>query len=113
MNNFVQEGEVVTAAAPYDVASGAGLKVGSLIGIAAFGALSGADVNVKRRGVFTVAKAASQAWTQWTTKVYWDDTAKNFTSTSASNTLVGIAAETLGAGAGITSGKVLLTGQIV
>lgn len=113
MKGYIQDGEVVTVTAPYDVVSGGGVKVGALIGVATITAASGADLTVKRRGVMKVPKAASQAWTAWTTKIYWDDTAKNFTSTSSANTLVGVAAETLGSGAGIVEGQVLFTGQIV
>lgn len=113
MKGFIQDGEVITAPAPYAVASGGGVKIGAIVGVATISAAEGEDVTIKRRGVMKVAKAASQAWTAWTTKVYWDDTAKNFTSTATSNTLVGVAAETLGSGAGIVEGEVLFTGQIV
>jgi len=91
MNNFKQEGEVVTVAAPYTVASGAGVLVGSLFGIATSAAASGADVEIKREGVFEHAKNSAEAWTVGA-KVYWDNTAKVFTTTSTSNTLVGVAA---------------------
>lgn len=39
-----------------------------------------------------VPKATGQAWTPLT-KIYWDDTAKKFTTTSTSNTLAGVVAE--------------------
>jgi predicted RecA/RadA family phage recombinase len=34
MKNYVQEGDVLTLTAPYAVASGAGLQVGSIFGFA-------------------------------------------------------------------------------
>jgi len=43
-------------------------------------------------------------------KVYWDNTAKNFTTTVGSNTLVGVASEAVAGGAGDTIGKVRLDG---
>jgi predicted RecA/RadA family phage recombinase len=38
-----------------------------------------------------LAKVSAQAWTEGA-KIYWDDTAKNFTTTSGGNTLAGVAA---------------------
>lgn len=111
MNNFVQEGEVLTVPAPYDVASGAACKVGLIVGVATFAATTGKPVNIKRRGVFKqVGKATGQAWVALTTKLYWDDAAKVFTSTASSNTLAGVAAADAASGDAI--GSVLLTGQI-
>ena len=43
------------------------------------------------KGVVTHAKVSAQAWTEGV-KIYWDDSAKNFTTTSSGNTLCGVAA---------------------
>ncbi|PHS21744.1 MAG: hypothetical protein COA84_15125 [Robiginitomaculum sp.] len=110
MKNFIQPGDNVTATALYDVVSGAGVKVGSLIGIASVSAQSGEDVAISRSGVFSVAKVSAQAWT-FGAKIYWDDTAKLFTTTASSNTLVGFA-HAVTANPSDT-GEVLLTGQVV
>lgn len=91
MKNYVQPGDTVTVAAPYDVASGGGALVGAIFGIAGGDALSGADVQLTRVGVFTHAKTSAQAWTVGA-KLYWDNSAKVFTTTSSGNTLVGVAA---------------------
>ena len=90
MKNYVQEGDSLTLAAPYNVSSGGGFKVGSIIAIAAGDALSGATVVGLLEGVFTVAKVSAQAWTAGAL-IYWDDSAKNFTTTSSANTLAGVA----------------------
>ncbi|MBM3653967.1 MAG: DUF2190 family protein, partial [Alphaproteobacteria bacterium] len=90
MKNFIQEGEAVTVAAPYDVLSGAGALVGSLFGVAASGALSGADVVLHTCGVFDLKKVSAQAWTVGA-KIYWDNSAKTATTTSTGNTLIGVA----------------------
>jgi predicted RecA/RadA family phage recombinase len=108
--NFVQPGETLTFTAPYDVASGAGFLVGVVFAVALNAALSGKTVEGNRVGVWTLAKATGEAWTDKTTKLYWDNTAKKVTSTSTSNTLIGVAAA--GAASGDTSGKVLLNGTI-
>ena len=90
MKNYVQNGDVLSLLAPYAVAAGDGLKVGSIVGIATSAADSGADVEVLTRGVVDVTKTSAQAWTVGVA-VFWDDTAKEFTTTSTSNTLAGVA----------------------
>jgi predicted RecA/RadA family phage recombinase len=92
MRNYVQDGDVLPLTAPYDVASGAGMLVGSLFAVATAAALSGATVEGRTRGVFDLTKATGAGWTQGA-KVYWDNTAKNVTTTSAANTLIGVAAQ--------------------
>lgn len=90
MKNFQQEGDTVTLIAPAALASGVGVLVGSLFGITVNAAASGAEVEVLREGIFTVAKNSAEAWTVGA-KVYWDDTAKVFTITNTTDTLVGVA----------------------
>ena len=90
MKNFIQPGGTVTLTAPSDVSSGDGLLVGSLFGVASGDALSGADVETVTEGVFDLAKASAQAWSQGD-KVYWDDTNKECTAVAAGNVLIGVA----------------------
>lgn len=89
MKNFVQEGDTVTLAAPYAVASGDGLLVGSLFGIAASAAANGANVETATEGVFDITALSTDTATQGT-KAYWDNTNKRITTTSTSNSLVGV-----------------------
>ena len=109
MKNFQQEGDTVTVLAPYALASGAGALVGAIFGIAVNAAASGAEVQLKREGIFTHAKTSAEAWTVGA-KVYWDNTNKVFTTTDTSNTLVG-AAYAIAANPSAT-GTVLLDGVI-
>lgn len=90
MKNRTQDGETLTLAAPYDVASGAGMLVGSLFAVATSAALSGATVEACTEGVF-VLTALSTDTASVGAKLYWDNTNKRLTTTSASNTLVGVA----------------------
>jgi len=106
MKNYVQPGATLTLTAPYAVASGAGLLVGSVFGVATGTAALGAPVEAQLRGVFDLAKTAGQAWTQGA-KLYWDDTAKAVTTTVGTNKLIGVAAQAQAAGDVI--GRVLLT----
>ncbi|RJL22159.1 DUF2190 family protein [Paracoccus siganidrum] len=107
MKNFVQPGNTITLTAPYAVASGDGLLVGAIFGVAAGTAASGDPVEAALVGVFDLKKTASQAWAVGD-KVYWDNTAKEATKTTTSNTLIGVAIEAVAGGAGDTIGRVRL-----
>ena len=109
MKNFVQPGNTVTLTAPYAVASGDGLLVGSIFGVAAGTAALGETVEAALTGVFDVTKIGSQAWTVGA-KVYWDDANKRTTNVATSNTLIGVATEAVAGGAGDTIGRVRLNG---
>lgn len=61
--NFVRPGETLTVTAPADVASGAGVRIGTLVGVAVHAALSGQPVEIATVGVFDMAKVSAQAWT--------------------------------------------------
>lgn len=89
MKNFVQPGSVITVAAPADVTSGTGVLVGSLFGIAAISALSGADVEIKVDGVYELPKTSALAISVGDL-LYWDDTNKVVNKTNT-NKLVGVA----------------------
>jgi predicted RecA/RadA family phage recombinase len=109
MKNFIQPGENLTFAAPYAVTAGAGALVGSVFGVAQSAAANGEEVVLLTEGVFEMAKATGQAWTVGL-KLYWDNSAKNITSTASANTLVGAA--TAAALTGDTVGVVYLDGTI-
>ena len=107
MKNYVQPGNTITLTAPYAVASGDGLLVGSIFGVAAGTAASGEPVETALTGVYDLKKVASQAWSVGD-KVYWDNTAKEATKTTTSNTLIGVATEAVAGGAGDVVGRVRL-----
>jgi predicted RecA/RadA family phage recombinase len=111
MKNYIQLGDNITLPAPVAVTSGQGALIGSIFGVASTDAAINEEVSFVRVGVFTLPKPASQAWAVGV-KLYWDNTAKNVTSTVGSNTLIGAAAAAVGGGAGETLGNVLLTGQV-
>src|SRR3990172_5801752 len=80
MENYVAPGEVVELTAPTGgVVSGTAYLIGGLVIVALVTA------------AVEHAKVSAQAWTEGA-KLYWDDTAKNFTTTASGNTLVGVAA---------------------
>lgn len=106
MDTFIQPGHQVSVPAPADVASGQGVLVGSLFGVAVHDAQTGADVEVALQGVYRMAKATGAAWTIGA-RLYWDDTAKNLTTTASTNKLVGVAMAA--AGSADTTGLIRLT----
>lgn len=88
MKNYIQPGHAVTLTAPYDVASGDGLLVGSLFGVASANAEQGNPVEARLTGVFELK--ATGTWSVGD-KAYWDSAKKLATKTAASNTLIGVA----------------------
>lgn len=90
MKNYIQKGENVTLAAPYDVLSGEGLQVGSIFGVASTDALETVEVEAVTEGVFDLTKVSAQAWTVGQ-KVYWDNSAKKCTTDSTAGMLIGVA----------------------
>ncbi|OSM07357.1 DUF2190 family protein [Magnetofaba australis] len=110
MKNFIQPGDLVTLTAPTGgVSSGDGVLVGGLFGICAYDAAESEAVEVRLTGVVELPKATG-AITQGA-KVYWDNTAKNVTTTATSNSLIG--AVTQAAASGDATAIVRLNGVAV
>ncbi|MEM6440047.1 MAG: capsid cement protein [Pseudomonadota bacterium] len=59
MRNYVQPGRTVTVPAPAALASGEGVQIGELFGVAATAAESGAAVALTAEGVFELPKEAT------------------------------------------------------
>jgi predicted RecA/RadA family phage recombinase len=110
MRNYIQPGQAITLAAPYDVVSGDGLLVGSIFGVASHDASTGAEIEAQLTGVVEITKVGTQAWTAGA-RVYWDDTNKRATNVATDNTLIGVAVLAVGAGADETIGRVRLNGS--
>jgi predicted RecA/RadA family phage recombinase len=107
MRNMVKEGRVITMAAPADVASGDGVVVGGLFGVATSAAASGADVELLTQGVVSLPKVASSVSAG--VLLYWDNTNKRATTVAAGNRPIGFhAGKVANAGAVDTPILVLL-----
>ncbi len=109
MRGYIQPGNTITLPAPYAVASGDGLLVGAIFGIATGSAALNAEVETLTEGVVELRKAPSQAWTVGA-RIYWDNTARLATTVIASNTLIGAAIEPVAGGVNDTIGRVRLNG---
>lgn len=90
-SNYVQTGNTLTLAAPYDRATpGLGAQIGAIFGVNLAPVLSGADGEFSIVGVWTLAKTTAQAWTLGQ-KIYWDDTNKRCDSDATVGQLIGVA----------------------
>lgn len=89
MLNFIRSGKMVTFTGQAKNA-GEGILLGAFVGVVANTVGSGDTGEAAVEGVYEVTKVSAQAWTKHA-KIYWDDTAKNFTTTSSGNTYAGTA----------------------
>ena len=83
--------------------------MGSFIGVAQAATAVSANVVLVRQGVFSLTKASGQVWALGAT-LYWDYSARNVTTTVASNKMIGAAFAA--ALSGDVTGSVLLDGAI-
>jgi predicted RecA/RadA family phage recombinase len=89
-NNKIQMGVVLTLACAYaTIASGQGMLVGAIFGVAQIDAVTGEDVPIEVEGVYALtAESTDEAAVG--DLAYWDDTNRRITVTSTGNTLVGV-----------------------
>lgn len=107
MQNYKQPGQTVTFTAPSGgVTSGLGYKIGQMFVVATNDVAETEEFEGLAVGVAELVKA-SGAWTEGAL-LYWDDTAKNVTTTASGNLLIGCAAAAAASGA--TVGEVRLNG---
>lgn len=109
MINYIQPGEIETFTAPAALASGAGVLIGAIFGVATNAAASGALVEIKRRGVFSLPALSTDVITAGA-KLYWDNANARLTTTASGNTLVGAAVSAKASG--VATVTVLLDGCI-
>lgn len=91
-SNFVQEGEHVTLAAPYDRTTGQGALVGAVFGVSLGTVLSTVNGEFATSGVWDITKLSAQAWNQGD-RIYWDDSNKRCTTVASDGPLIGTATE--------------------
>lgn len=107
--NYRQPGDVLEIVAGATIASGAGVLFGVSFGVAQNAAANGERVRVRMIGVFNLPKAATITPAPGAL-LYWDDTAKNITTTVGSNTKVGVHAGPVASLAGDATVPVRLNG---
>ena len=112
MRNFIAHGHAITITAAADIASGAGVLLGSLFGDATGAIANGQDGIINLEGIFDLPKAPSQAWTIGA-PIYWDAGNSRCTNVASTNKMIGAAVAAVGGGAGETVGRVRLNGAAV
>lgn len=106
MKIYVQRGDVMDVVAPSGgVVSGGTYVIGDWTGVAQTTQAEGELVALVLVGVVQVDKATGQSWAQGA-KLYWDNTAKNYTTTATANMLAGRVAKA--AQAGDVTGRIRL-----
>jgi predicted RecA/RadA family phage recombinase len=90
MKNYINSGTNLGLIAGAALASGQGLKTGTLFGVVQDTAAIGELFTLVRVGHFEMVKNAGESFAVGD-KIYWDDTDKNVTKTSTSNTVIGAA----------------------
>ncbi len=93
--NYINSGKVFDYTAAGTITSGQAILIGTRLGIALKGGVSGDIIPVKMSGVFQLAKntGASTNFAQGGI-VYWDAAASKITGVASGNTAIGVAAET-------------------
>lgn len=97
---YVMSGDVIDYVAPGAITTGQVVLIGVRVGVALAAIASGATGAVRMLGIFTIAKLSTDVVAVGVA-LYWDDTNKRLTTTSAGNTLAGFA--TAAAGNGVTT----------
>ncbi len=108
--NYVQAGVNLTLPAPYTVASGGGVLIGGIFGVAAGDAQSGADVDIVTEGIWDLPKDTATVFSVGE-PAFWDDGDKRLyddNDTAESLTRIGVAVAPAGNGA--TTVRVRLNG---
>lgn len=99
MKNYIQPGDTVTIPAPSTVASGRGVLVGSLFGVACGDAETGAPLDLKTRGVFQLPKVSVDVITVGE-PLYFDNVAGDVGEQDTAHAVrIGVAVEAAGNGA--------------
>lgn len=91
MKNYMQPGCIVDLTAPSGgVVSGSPVLIGSLLAVPIASAAEDETFAGALEGVFTLAKATSQTWSQGA-KLYWDNSGKKATTSTGggSNRFIG------------------------
>jgi predicted RecA/RadA family phage recombinase len=112
MKNYEHDGIVLPFTAPSGgVTSGVGYQIGQAVVVATATKLINETFEGVVRGVVDVAKP-QEAWASQGLPIYYDASAKKFTTTSTGNRLVGCNLEVVGSGATELVGVVYLDGAI-
>lgn len=105
MKNKIQDGNTITAVAPYQRNSGECAKIGQLLGVAVSDVANAAEGVFATEGVYELPKLSTDV-VPVGGKLWWDDTNKRFTLVATANHPGGIAWEAAGNGVAVVKVKI-------
>lgn len=88
MKNYVQDGKTITHTPTAAVASGGAVLITALLAVAVAAVAANEAGEFTTEGVYELPKAAADVVAVGA-QLYWDDTAKEFTTTATDNTPAG------------------------
>ena len=107
MKTFIQDGNIITITAAANIASGEGVLIGSIFGIAATDAVAGDAVEIATVGVYELPKLSAAVFAQGD-PVSWNDGTGKVVVPATGMAPIGVA--TVAAGNATTTIKVRLDG---
>lgn len=107
MKTFIQNGNIITVTATANIASGDGVLIGSIFGIAAIDAVAGDAVEIATNGVYELPKLSAAVFAPGN-PVSWNASTGKAVEPATGMVPIGVAIEA--AGNGVTTLKVRLDG---
>ena len=107
MKTFIQDGNIITVTAATNIASGGGVLIGSIFGIAAADAVTGDEVEIATKGVYELPKLSTAVIAQGD-RVAWNSSTGKIVAPATGMAPIGVATEA--AGNGTATIKVRLDG---
>ena len=97
MKTFIQDGNIITVTAAANIASGDGVLVGSMFGVAAADAVAGDDVEIATNGVYELPKLSTAVIAQGD-RVAWNSSTGKVVVPATGMFPIGVATEAAGNG---------------
>ena len=97
MKTFIQDGNIITVTAATNIASGDGVLVGSIFGVAAADAVAGDEVEIATNGVYELPKLSAAVFAQGD-PVSWNDGTGKVVVPATGMAPIGVATEAVGNG---------------
>jgi predicted RecA/RadA family phage recombinase len=107
MKTFIQNGNIITVTAAANIASGDGVLIGSIFGVAATEAVAGDEVEIGTVGIYELPKLSTAVIAQGD-RVAWNNSTGKVVVSATGMYPIGVATEA--AGNGVATVKVRLDG---
>ena len=102
MKTFIQDGNIITVTAAANIASGNGVLVGSIFGVAATDAVTGDEVEIATIGIYELPKLSTAVIAQGD-QVAWNSSTGKVVLPATGMYPIGVATEAAGNGTAMLS----------